>query len=408
VLVLDAQRTIQRINQQAASWCGVAPDTLLGQPLAEAPLPLALGATIRQLLDAADAAIPREVWLAYSQRWLSLRLGPAPAGQHWLFWEDVTDRHQAEADRQRNSQLLLDMEAVAHTGSYEVDLTNGSFYFSDGMYRLFGEEPQAFVPTLDFIEARSHPDDAALVRQVLDEAVRTQQPYTYRRRIRRTDGQWRTLEAHGEVRTDAAGNARQLRGLVQDITERVQAEQALHESRALLRATIDSSLDMVQVFEAVRDEQGAVVDFAWVLNNAAAEQHYGDVIGQRLRQLNPGVVEEGIFDAFRQVLETGVPDQREHHYVHEQFDGWFYQSTVKLGDGVTTTTHNISQRKQAEQELLETKELLQATLDSSHYVVQAFEAVRDASGKIVDFTWILTNRVWLERYGGPMAGKSLL
>ena len=151
------------------------------------------------------------------------------------------------------------------------------------MYRLFGEESREFALTLEVINACSYPDDAAAIQQILDEAVRTRQPYTYRRRIRRADGEWRTLEAHGEVRCDAAGQAVQLRGLMQDVTERVQAEQQLHQGQKLLRRTIDSSLDMVQVFEAVRDEQGAVVDFIWVLNNAAAQRQYGDVIGQRLR-----------------------------------------------------------------------------------------------------------------------------
>src|SRR3712207_8466587 len=41
-------------------------------------------------------------------------------------------------------------------------------------------------------------------------------------------------------------------------------------------------------------------------------------------------------------------------------------------------------------ELNRTKESLQATLDSSLYIVQAFEAVRDEKGKIVDFKWLFT------------------
>jgi len=406
VLVLDAAGVIRRINTAAARWCDAPPEALLNQPLAQAPLPPALASALKLLQAGGEA--PPDVWLPHARQWVSLRLGPAPARQRWIFWEDATARHHAQATQQRRSQLLLDMEAVAHTGSYEADLTTGTFYFSDGMYRLFGEAPQAFEPTLEVIDARSHPDDAAQVRQVLDQAISTRQPYTYRRRIRRADGQWRTLEAHGEVICDAAGAPIKLRGLVQDVTERVQAEQALHQNQELLRRTVDSSLDLVQVFQAVRDEQGAIVDFTWVLNNAAAEQVYGDVIGQRLCEHNPGVIEEGIFDTFRQVVETGVPAQDERHYVHEQFDGWFYQSVVKLGDGVATTTRNISQRKKAEAELRQTKELLQAVLDSSRFEVQAFGAVRNAEGRIVDFTWLLTNRTWAESYGGDMTGKSLL
>ncbi|UYZ59685.1 PAS domain S-box protein [Hymenobacter latericus] len=403
VLVLNQDGIICRVNPMAARWCKAQPDALLGQSLAQAPLPPALATALERLLAAGDT--PPDVWLPHARQWVSLRLGPAPAGQRWVFWEDVTDRHRAQATQQRSSQLLLDMESVAHMGSYEAGLTTGSFYFSDGLYHLFGEEPQSFEVTLEVIDARSHPDDAAAVRQVLDQAVATRQPYTYRRRIRRTDGQWRTLEAHGEVRCDAAGTPTGLRGLVQDVTERVQAEQALQQNQALLRRSIDSSLDLVQVFEAVRDEQGQVVDFTWVLNNAAAEQVYGNVIGQRLCQRNPGVIEEGIFDTFRQVLETGVPDQRERHYRHEQFDGWFYQSVVKLDDGVATTTRNITARKQAEQELRESKTLLQDVIDAPHIGIAVYRAVRNEAGAVVDFVHEYINRASRDMLGEDVTGR---
>jgi hypothetical protein len=48
----------------------------------------------------------------------------------------------------------------------------------------------------------------------------------------------------------------------------------------LLRNTIDSSMDMIQVFEAVRNERGEIIDFKWILNNKTSEKFYGDVIGK--------------------------------------------------------------------------------------------------------------------------------
>ncbi|WP_022822643.1 PAS domain S-box protein [Hymenobacter norwichensis] len=413
VLALDAQGVIRHVNQQAAQWCGTSPESLLGQPLTEIALPADLAAALLYVLES-GATVPHEIWRPHTEQWLSLRQTPAPAGYRWVLWENVTARKQAEAAQQRSNQLLLDLEEVAHTGFYDADLVSGTFYFSNGMYQLFGEEPQSFVPTLDAVDARSHPDDVALVRQVLDEAVRTGQPYTYRRRIRRPSGEQRILEAHGNVRCNEAGTPIQLRGLVQDITERVQAEQALGHSRELLQRTIDSSLDMVQVFEAVRDEQGVVVDFAWVLNNAAAERAHGNVIGQRLCQLNPGVVESGIFDTFKQVLETGVPDRSERHYRHEQFNGWFFQSTVKLGDGVTTTTHDITSRKQAEQEILRLKEeIAQQTTDKYRALFNSIdegfclqEMVVDETGRNIDWRILEVNGSYYRQTGLPaVTGK---
>ncbi|CCD91915.1 hypothetical protein BRAO375_1800003 [Bradyrhizobium sp. ORS 375] len=126
----------------------------------------------------------------------------------------------------------------------------------------------------------------------------------------------------------------------------------LQASRDLLQGTMDSSPDMVQVFEAIRDQAGDIIDFRWLLNNHTSETRYGEVRGESLLQRNPGVLVEGIFDAFKRVTETGVPEQAERHYVHEQFDGWFYQSVVKLGDGVATTTRDITDWKRAQSEVL--------------------------------------------------------
>lgn len=125
----------------------------------------------------------------------------------------------------------------------------------------------------------------------------------------------------------------------------------LNLNQELLQATLNSNPEMIQVFKALRNEQGEIIDFVWILNNHAAEQAYGDVIGKRLLQNNPGVETEGIFENFVKVTETGIPQQYEKHYVHEQFDGWFYQSVVKLDDGVATNTANITGLKKAEEKL---------------------------------------------------------
>lgn len=182
-------------------------------------------------------------------------------------------------------------------------------------------------------------------------------------------------------------------------------QQLLLAKSQMLEATLDSSLDMIQVLKAVRDESGSIVDFVWVLNNHASEQYYGDVIGKSLLTLNPGVVEEGIFDTFKRVVETGVADQSERHYVHEQFNGWYYQSTVKLEDGVATTTTNITQRKLAEQEILRLKDDM-ANHAMSQYLTlfnsmdQGFcviEVLFDDADQPVDYRFLEMNPAFIKQ-----------
>ncbi|GAB3284748.1 hypothetical protein GCM10027347_61820 [Larkinella harenae] len=181
----------------------------------------------------------------------------------------------------------------------------------------------------------------------------------------------------------------------------------LLQAQQLLRATLDSSMDMIQVFEAVRNEQGDIIDFKWVLNNHAAEKIYGDVVNKSLLELQPGVLEEGIFDAFKQVVETGEPQHYEKHYVHEQFNGWFHQSVVKLNDGVATTTADITPRKRTQEQLQQSHALLQSVIDSSLDIIQVFSVVRDETGSIRDFVWVMNNQKAIAQ-NGDVIGKSLL
>jgi PAS domain S-box-containing protein len=138
---------------------------------------------------------------------------------------DLNSVVEAQAQKVASEALLKAAEQAAHSGSYQLDLATGTLRISEGLYHLFGEEPSSFVPTAAYINSRTHPADVAVVQQVLDQAVRDQQPYYYRRRIYLPDRQLRLLEARGNVVSNAVGQPLKLLGVVQDVTERQQAEQ---------------------------------------------------------------------------------------------------------------------------------------------------------------------------------------
>ncbi|PQA56905.1 PAS domain-containing hybrid sensor histidine kinase/response regulator [Siphonobacter curvatus] len=277
--------------------------------------------------------------------------------------------------------------------------------------------------------ATVHPDDRVEALRQWQEALPQQKPIDLEFRLQRPEGGWRWTNIRATPILNPDATVKKWLGFTIDLSSKKQAEekllevhqtyqlrleqqvskrtQELAENRELLQATLDSTLEMIQVFKSVRNEAGEIIDFTWVLNNKASERHYGDVIGKSLLTLQPGVERIGIFDTFKWVCETGIPDQSERHYAYEQFHGWFYQSTVKVDDGVATTTTDMTARKKAELELSTTKEHLQTILDSSLYIIQAFEAVRDPDGKIIDFVWVMNNQLAIQQ-NGEVIGKSLL
>lgn len=265
--------------------------------------------------------------------------------------------------------------------------------------------------------ATVHPDDQSDAIAHWQESVRQQTSFNGQFRIARQEGGWQWTAMQATPVLDPGGSIKKWLGISMELAEKNQllvkpsvdcdAPSPRASSEQLLQATLDASVAMIQVFQAVRDEAGQIIDFIWIVNNHASEQYYGNVIGKSLLTLNPGVVEAGIFDTFKQVVETGISDQSERHYIHEQFNGWYYQSAVKFGDGLATTTLDITGLKQAEIALSQSEEFLQSVIDSSLDVIQAFQAVRDESGQILDFIWVMNNRKAVEQ-NGNVIGESLL
>ncbi|MEF3696962.1 ATP-binding protein [Desulfolutivibrio sp.] len=82
---------------------------------------------------------------------------------------------------------------------------------------------EGFVCFLDLV----HPDDLAGVRKQTDQAVASNTPYRLEYRIRRKDGQWRWMEDHGAGVAAADGGTAYLEGMINDVTDRVEAQNML-------------------------------------------------------------------------------------------------------------------------------------------------------------------------------------
>lgn len=157
----------------------------------------------------------------------------------------------------------------------------------------------------------------------------------------------------------------------QQVKERKIAEQELNKSRALLAGVLNSSLDGVAAFEAIRDRQGRIIDFRWLVANPVAVMTVGgtkeSLSGQRLFvEQSSGHLFEGLFDMFVQVVENCTVMEEEYYYNSYSLTAWFHIVAVKLGDGFAMTFRDISDRKQIEIALKQANHKLkyQANVDS--------------------------------------------
>lgn len=141
--------------------------------------------------------------------------------------------------------------------------------------------------------------------------------------------------------------------VVFDVTEQRRNELALIENEARYRELVENMSDGVAVYEAVAD--GA--DFVLVEHNRAGERISGlnrsDVIGRRVTEVFPGIVEMGLLETLRRVRRSGQPEHHPvSHYGDRHLELWVENYVFKLpNDQVVAIYDDVTERQRAAERL---------------------------------------------------------
>lgn len=140
-----------------------------------------------------------------------------------------------------NAPLLLAALNGAHLGAWYWDIESGRVSWSRGAQALFGLDPkQPLRRTVDYIELIPE-EDRAKVRHLFQQVLNGHpMAEPLRHRIHWPDGSLHWLEISGRPQTDANG-CTQVVGVVRDITEQQQQQQALHDSQERLNLALESA-----------------------------------------------------------------------------------------------------------------------------------------------------------------------
>jgi two-component sensor histidine kinase len=127
----------------------------------------------------------------------------------------------------------------------------------------------------------------------------------------------------------------------------------------------NNAFDAIVVYKNLRDDDGKIIDFIFrYMNDSAFNILQGsrdDYIGNRFLPLFPYAAEDGMYDIFKSVAESGVPAEKDFYYEYGDYKGWYRDSVKRHGDGIIVYFRDVTEQKELEIKLknsIKEKELL--------------------------------------------------
>ncbi len=268
---------------------------------------------------------------------------------------DITERKRVENELEESHRKLQEVnndlqqaQSIAHIGNWRWDLRTSTVEWSDEMYRIFGIDKDSYSGRLgDAISKVIHPDDLYIVLPSNAPEFAMKKPQEYRI-IHPKNGDVRHIWAKaGDAVLDEQGTPIYLTGIAQDITERKQAEEKLRESETRYRTLLESTSDSVYVLDR---------EWRHIMVNEAATRFVqmpkAKLLDNKLTDLFPGIEETVFFKTFQRVMETRESDTTVAMYTFPDGNkGWYEVRVDPTPEGILCISRDITERKQAEDEL---------------------------------------------------------
>ncbi|MBU1364684.1 MAG: PAS domain-containing protein [Gammaproteobacteria bacterium] len=260
--------------------------------------------------------------------------------------QDITERKLFEQRLSQSEAELKEAQAVAHLGSWRLDIVADKLNWSAEVYQIFGLTEDHPLHLADFVD-RIHPDDRERVLADWQAALQGASYDSEHRIVVGQDIRWVRERAH--VRFAPSGQAVFAVGTVQDVTERHLAEEQLSK----LSLAIEQSPHSIVITNT--DAEIEYVNDAFVSNTGYGRE---EVIGIKPSLLHSKQTPNETYIDLWATLGKGETWRGE--FINQRKDGSIFTefaiiSPVRQQDGMIThylgIKEDVTEKKRTQSEL---------------------------------------------------------
>ncbi|HNB51481.1 MAG TPA: PAS domain S-box protein [Anaerolineales bacterium] len=260
---------------------------------------------------------------------------------------ELGERKQAEAALRQSEALLSEAQRIGRIGHWKWTAPDPYLIGSDQLFQLYEMLPPSnHQISRKLITTFLRPEELKRLQTLDAEAFARQGHLDYEFQIHFLDGKTRWLHQQAQV-TYEHGEPVGLLGILQDITERKEAENALRQSEEHYRHTLDHMLEGCQI-----------IDHEWryrYINEAAAQQgrmHRETLLGKTMMEMYPGIEQTPLFATLRDCMENRVARPLENIFAFpDGSSGCFNLSIQPVPEGLFILSEDITERKKAEDQV---------------------------------------------------------